>query len=372
MKKILFASTAIAGMAMASVASADIALFGDARLGIGYNIANDGSATREESKFRTNAAGDPIATEVKGTDDLRAVSRVRFGVRMTGESDAGITFGATIRADNAGGGQGGTAGQRAGNVFVSGAWGTLTFGDTDGADKQHVGDAIGNVSLTGLGDFNETPFISNGGGFGDDSIQFANNPEARPTVRYDYNFMGFGISASTNRDLNDIGVGASYTAEFDQGSFTGGVGYYNFKEFTTTGGRFVPDGDQWSVGGTLNYAGFQAGAVYSAASTKKNNSRGIAKADLDVLNVGLGYGWDAFTVLGYYSKVLTANGPARPFKNQDSYGASFAWNLGGGLSLNMGVAQTFGRDSRGTIDDADYLPKAKQVTVADFGLQMAF
>lgn len=44
MKKVLFATTAFAGLAIAGVASAQgIALFGDARLGLGYNIQNDGS-----------------------------------------------------------------------------------------------------------------------------------------------------------------------------------------------------------------------------------------------------------------------------------------------------------------------------------------
>jgi hypothetical protein len=33
-------------------------------------------------------------------DELRVLSRVRFGVRMTGETTNGIAFGATIRADN--------------------------------------------------------------------------------------------------------------------------------------------------------------------------------------------------------------------------------------------------------------------------------
>jgi outer membrane protein OmpU len=79
------------------------------------------------------------------------------------------------------GGQGGASGQRAGNVFVSGDWGTLTFGDTDGADARVVGD-LNEVGLTCLTCLNETPFISNGGGFGDDSNNFAVNPEARPTV----------------------------------------------------------------------------------------------------------------------------------------------------------------------------------------------
>ncbi|MBA3324919.1 MAG: porin, partial [Rhodobacteraceae bacterium] len=214
MKKVLFASTALVGLSITSMASAEIALFGDARLGIGYNILNNGSADPDDD------------------EDLRAISRVRFGVTMTGESDAGITYGATIRADNSAGGQGGEDGQLSGDVFLSGAWGTVTFGDTNGADEQHVGDAGGGVGLTGLGDFNETPYISNGGGFGDDQLNFANNPEARPTVRYDFAFGGFGLSASTNRDLTDVGVGASYTADFAGGSVTGGLGYYDFESFT--------------------------------------------------------------------------------------------------------------------------------------------
>ena len=141
MKNVLFASTALAALAIGGAASAQgVTLFGDARLGLGYNINNDGS--------------------LNGDEDLRAVSRVRFGVNMAGETDSGITFGASVRADNASGGQGGSNGQTAGNVFVSGDWGTITFGDTAGADENWVGDVPGNLSLTGLGDLQETFFIS--------------------------------------------------------------------------------------------------------------------------------------------------------------------------------------------------------------------
>ena len=182
MKKVLFATTATAALAIGGMASAQgVALFGDARMGLGYNINNDGSRSH-------------------GDDDLRAVSRVRFGVNMTGETDSGITFGATIRADNAIGGQGGTLGQTAGSVFVSGSWGTLTMGDTNGADEQWVGDVPGDYSLTGLGDADETLFVSNGGGFGNDDTQdFANDPNARPTIRYDFDIAGFGVSLSSNK-----------------------------------------------------------------------------------------------------------------------------------------------------------------------------
>ena len=77
---------------------------------------------------------------------------------MTGETESGITFGATIRADNAIGGEGDAplSGQTAGSVFVSGSWGTLTYGDTNAADEQWVGDVPGDYSLTGLAELDET------------------------------------------------------------------------------------------------------------------------------------------------------------------------------------------------------------------------
>lgn len=349
MKNILFASTAFAALAIGGAASADIALFGDARLGLGYNINNDGSAN--------------------GDEDVRAVSRVRFGVTMTGESDAGISFGATIRADNASGGQGGTGGQTAGEVFVSGAFGTLTFGDTNGADEQHVGDAIGGVGITGLGDFNETLFISNGGGFGDDdTADFANNPNARPTIRYDYSFGGLGVSVSSNRDLNDIGVGASYTAEFGDASVTGGVGYYDFGDFSVTqtgvrtitlddGTTFEVEGDettvevqggeQYSASITGTFSMFNFGVVYANASSQSS--------DFEELVLGAGVDIDAWNVSGFYADILDATGNASGFDGDSSYGLGVAYDLGGGASLKGGIAETFGDD-----------------TVGDFGITMAF
>ena len=193
------------------------------------------SATTSTTKAVSSRTDDE--GEFDTPDDLRAVSRVRFGVNMTGETDSGITFGATIRADNSSGGQGGQNGQTAGSVFVSGSFGTLTYGDTNGADEQWVGDVPGDYSLTGLSDLDETRFISNGGNFGKDGgSDFASNPFARPTVRYDFDIMGFGMSVSSNRDLTDIGVGAGYAADFGGGSWSAGLGYYKFDGFEQLGG----------------------------------------------------------------------------------------------------------------------------------------
>ena len=156
---------------------------------------------------------------------------------MTGETDSRHHLRRDDpRGQRASGGQGGQDGQTAGSVFVSGAFGTLTYGDTNGADEQWVGDVPGDYSLTGLNELDETRFISNGGDFGNDSgASFADNPFARPTVRYDFDIMGFGISASSNRDLTDIVVGTGYAADFGGGSWSVGVGYNNFEGFTEFG-----------------------------------------------------------------------------------------------------------------------------------------
>lgn len=374
MKNVLFATTAASALLIGGIASAQgVALFGDARLGLGYNINNDGSVALEFD--------DDGSLEV--TDDLRAVSRVRFGVNMTGETDSGITFGATIRADNAAGGQGGIDGQRAGSVFVSGSWGTLTFGDTNGADEQWVGDVPGNFSLTGLTDINETRYVSNGGSFGNDSSNaFASNPLARPTVRYDFDIAGFGISLSSNRDLTDIGVGAGYAADFGGGSWSLGVGYYDFAEFEAfdepivdpdTGAviiprTFIPNGEQWSVGLKGDYEAFSFGVTYINLNSDTDD---VGKVEADNLLLGASFGFDAFEVGAFYGKILNADGSEgfeNTFDGADAYGLTAQYDLGGGASINGGIAQSY--PQVGLVEGAD--DDDGQATIADFGIKMAF
>jgi len=376
MKNVLFASTALAALAIGGAASAQgVTLFGDARLGLGYNIDNDGG--------------------LNGEEDLRAVSRVRFGVNMAGETDSGITFGASVRADNASGGQGGSNGQTAGNVFVSGDWGTITFGDTAGADENWVGDVPGNLSLTGLGDLQETFYISNGGSFGTDSANnFASNPNARPTIRYDFDIAGFGISVSSNRDLTDVVVGAGYAGEFANGTWNVGLGYNNYKSFRTISSASaeqvcvdendfvvtdcdgaaadsligigtidvtstVPKGEQWSasVGGT--WGNFGLGLVYTNADSKSNSS--VDGAKFSTGGIGGTFGWEAFTVGAYYVNILEADRGLSDRDGDDTYGLTAAYDLGGGAQVATGIAQGFEPTDGGD-----------RGTVADFGIKMSF
>lgn len=353
MKQILFASTALAALAIGGAASAEVALFGDARLGAGYKVDND---------------GDVLDTD----DDIQAISRVRFGVQMTGESDAGITFGATIRADNAINGEGlddnrGFSNQRAGSVFVSGAFGTLTFGDIDEAHQFHVGD-LPELGLTGLGFFNELPYLGNRGGIPDgrdeqsDPDDFdagVSGGNYRPTVRYDYSFAGLGVSISTGSQLDSYAVGASYTFDFGGSSITAGGGYFNGEANAVdpvSGLSEATEADQWVVGAQGTFGGFNAQVNYSTAEVD-------GEGDLETVGAGLGTTLGMFGVNAFYHRLL--ENPLGE-DDDDAYGVDMTVDLGGGAAIRGGVVRTF---SVFQGDDAD---DTESETIADFGISLAF
>ena len=120
----LLASVALA-LAAGSVA-AEVAITGDGRLGV--KSVNGG--------------------------DVEFTSRVRIVFTASGVTDSGLSFGGSIRADNAGGGAAGTGG----SVFIMGPFGTISAGDVDSAAKASVGNPSG-IGLTGLGDLHEIAYI---------------------------------------------------------------------------------------------------------------------------------------------------------------------------------------------------------------------
>ena len=152
MKKLLIASTAL--VATAGMAAADITMSGYAEIGmVDYGTA--------------------VGMEMHSDMDV--------AFKLSGASDNGLTFGASIDLDEVSSGIASTGGPHA--VHVSGAFGTLTMGDTDGAlDKANAEVA----SLTAIAD-DHTAHSGYNGGAGLDSGDI---------LRYDTTYDGFGISAS--------------------------------------------------------------------------------------------------------------------------------------------------------------------------------
>jgi outer membrane protein OmpU len=296
MKKVLLASTAL--VLSAGVAAADMEVGGSGRMGV----------------------LDSLGLRAEAPDDIGFTSRIRVVFTGSGETDGGLSFGGSIRADNASGGNAGTAG----SVFISGDFGTLSMGDVSGAPEWAVGDVSG-VGLTGLGDINEAIYLSN---------------NQRPAARYDYSFGDFGVAVSADNpdsDTEAYGIAAKYTFA----GITAGIGYEDLSyredaEIEIWGGDddaglLVPVAsgtDATHIIGGLSgtFAGFTGQAIYGQAEFDGPD----ADADLTQWQVSVDYTFDATTVTAYYAALEIED------LEGSSWGLGASYDLGGGASLRGG------------------------------------
>ena len=263
-----------------------------------------------------------IVAGTAGDGEFNFTSRIRIAFTATGETDNGLAFGGSIRADNAGNGASGTAG----SVFVSSSFGTIAMGDVDGAAKAAVGQVSG-VGMTGLGDFNEVSYIST---------------PIDPSVLYTYTFGAFNFYASADQigDDNDVyGVGVRY----DAGTFYAAIGYETQSE--TTAGQAD---NTIALGGGTSFAGFDLKAVYLFRDLNDDDD-----FDDDGDQYAVSAGFDLFGI-----------GATAFYRDGDdlddaSYGIGGSKDLGGGAALVGGIAHSGGDD-----DDDDVR--------ADFGITMSF
>jgi outer membrane protein OmpU len=301
MKKLLLASTAL--VASAGVAAADMSVSGNGRLGV----------------------LDSLGLELQNPDELGFTSRIRVIFTGSGETDGGLSFGGTVRADNASGGNSGTAG----NVFISGDFGTLTMGDVSGAPEAAVGDVSG-VGLTGLGDINEAIYLSN-----------AN----RPAMRYDYSFGDFGVHISADNPAGDnetYGVAVSGAfAGFSFGLGYESVDYTEDTDLEIWGGDAddgtgvfltLPGGTdaEHIIGGlTGTFAGFTGQAIYGQADINLP----AGSVELEQWQVSVDYTFDLTTVTAYYASLDFSDAVD---VDGESWGIGAAYDLGGGASVRAG------------------------------------
>ena len=252
MKKVLFATTAL--LLSAGVASADVTLGGDARMG----FYNDGTDTVQQQR-----------------------ARVQF--KMSGESDNGLSFGTSFRVTANTTTHAAATGTAA--VFVSGGFGTLSFGpDNDNA----LAATTHNVPHLGV--------MDNAGG-------------SRRTA------LGAGNAALYTFSTGDLSVAASMTLNTDEVSV---AAKYALGDFSFAAG-YEDDGTQSH---TLVSAAASVGGVglvgYSGTRSDDANQMGLSAA----------YTMDAVTVT-----VRLKN----DFADLNHMGAGLVYNLGGGARLGASV-----------------------------------
>jgi outer membrane protein OmpU len=271
MKKILLATTMLIGTA--GFAAAEVSVSGDARMGIT-------KADTAGAKAQFN-------------------SRARVAFSMSGETDGGLAFGASLRADNSGPASNGSAG----SVFISGAFGKLAMGDVDSAGEAAVGQVSG-VGYVGVGDLNEISYIGAGAAAND------------PVVLYSYSMDALTVYLSANDATvaaqKSTGIGLAYSAE----TFGVSVGYEDGGADTKT-----------YVGLSGSFGAVSAKVVFADQSST------VAANDGQEFAVSATYKADALSLTAFY------NSDDRPAISVDSYGVGASYDLGGGASVAAGLAR---------------------------------
>lgn len=362
MKKFLLATSVL--VATAGVAAAEVTLSGDARMGV----------------------IDPF-----GEQDISFTSRARVTFTLSGESDSGLAFGGSFRADNAGGltiqngvdgvfdptdpddlNVGGATLGRAGSVFISGTFGKLSMGDVDDAALSAVGQVSG-VGLTGLGDLNEISYMGTEGNFFND-----------PTALYEYSTNGFTFYFSMTNpsyvpfDTNDDGViddgegfgtdetiaaGAKYAID----NYSFGLGYEN-AAFETTGGQ-----ENIVLGASGTWGGFTLKAVGSYASGNVEGSQYAFSVDyaMDAWGFTAFYNDESGLEYGSDTDFNDANGALEgdQWSTSAAYGIGVSYDLGGGASVVGGYAYNSTEDAS-TCDDTGRCDEIGGIW--DLGIDMSF
>ena len=273
-------------------------------------------------------------------NDTEFFSDLDIRFTLSGETDNGLTFGATIDLDEvgddatAGGGPLATVGgdpidaTPTNNsqleelaVFISGGFGTVTLGDVDGA----LAWALADLEIAA-------------GSIADDQTEHAGFSEADEfdglndgqILRYDYSFGAFAVAASLELDdlgsADDVyGIGLTYGADLGGIALGFGLGYQD-------GGDAFGDVVGVSVSADF-HNGFEAVLNYfdSSAGTSVD-----AFGDNDYIGVALGYTIDALSFTVNYGEFDDG---------ADGFGLAANYDLGGGAVVQFGYGD--GTDALG-------------------------
>lgn len=313
MKKILLATTILA--ASAGFASAEVALSGSAYMG----LMNDFGAG----------------------DDTIFVSQARVEFTLSGETDGGLTFGASFRADNARNGFGLSANNgTAGSVYIQGAFGKLSMGDVDGAAVSAV-PQVSYVGLTSLGSFNELWHIGTGGGSVTNGSGTSGTSDD-PSLLYEYSAGDLSVYVSATNpsgSLDAYGVGVKYA----MGNYSVGLAFEQGDLPTGPSVSQVTLGGSATFGAATIHAGFVQTDFGGAADTANDYA------------LSIDYVVNAATVTAYYTDREETGGRA-------AYGLGVAYDLGGGAKVMAGYVHLQESTTYGYLGDDAF----------DLGVSMSF
>ena len=295
MKTLLLASTAL--VATAGIAAAEVTITGYAEIGV-------------------------IGGDVYETDQWHTDIDVTFA--MTGESDGGLAFGATVDLDENGAFDNTTQGGE--TYFLSYGGLRLDMGDTDGAyDAALQETALAGASIAD----DETEHAGYNGNSGLDGTFDGQ------IARVSYSAAGFtgGLSAEIDDSGDEDpvwGLGLRYVTDLAGASVGIGLGYQTQDEI----------GDLVGISLDAKMAnGFSAAINYSELDAESGSDD-----DVTHMGIGIGYTWNALAV-GVNYGVYENDGD----EIASGVGLAATYDLGGGLAAHLG----YGNSDIDGEDDSD-------------------
>jgi outer membrane protein OmpU len=274
------------------------------------------------------------AGSAAGSDVTSGVNRFRIAFAGSGETDSGISYGISGRAEQ-------SDSATLGSQYISGAFGKISMGDLGGADKDAAGHIAGGVGLSGMGSNNEILYQARNHNLG-----------------YEFSTSGltFGYSQNTAVQTgSNSAMGIKWSGDMGGTGLTIGVGQSKVGTATQSTMSLAV-----STGG-LTIKAIQStndnGPVVAAVTKARSGASGTADVfgsavdntpDTDHTGVSVSYSMDAVSVTAY-TKTVSTSGSA----DKDYTGIGFAYDMGG-VKLKAGL-----------VDD-------DKISSMDFGLSFSF
>jgi outer membrane protein OmpU len=346
---IMTTETFTGGTATANAtADIDVAAMRDIIAVIEATIADNSAATEVETAAYAHdlAAANYLLTQALGTagsttkataDSTSAQNRFRITFAGSGETDGGISYGISGRAEQ-------SNSSLLGSQYISGGFGKISMGDLDGADEVGAGGGVSGVGLTGLGDHSDIAYQSSDHNLG-----------------YQYSASGFTFAYSTDTAVKTGGnsaMGLKFSGDMGGANISVGVGQSDVgdsKQTTmsvsaSTAGLTLKAYTSTNDNGPEDAAVTQVTAGTISVGTKSawvQGSEKVTNLDTDQTAVSVSYSMDALTVTGFAKTVTTAG------VDTDYSGFGLAYDMGG-MTMKAGIV------------DAD------NVQSVDFGVSFSF
>jgi outer membrane protein OmpU len=272
-----------------------------------------------------------VLAAAKKSDTTSGVNRFRISFAGTGETDSGISYGISGRAEQ-------SNSTVAGSQYISGAFGKIKMGDLGGADKDAAGHIAGGVGLSGMGSSNEISYQAGNHNLG---------------YEFSTNGLTFGYSQNTAVQTgSNSAMGIKWSGDMGGTGITVGLGQSKVGTATQStmslavsmSGLTIKTISSTNDNGPAVTVAAAAGALgtrYTAGSTTANN-------DTDHTGVSISYAMDAMSVTAY-TKTVSTTGAA----DLDYAGIGFTYDMGG-ATLKAGM-----------VDD-------NKITSMDLGVSFSF